>query len=433
MKQKKERMFFLNLEVRVMRILHVDANSAYLSWTAADLLEKGYPVDIRTIPAVIAGDPENRHGIILAKSMAARACGIKTGDSLFEARQKCPALLVFPPDYDLYLACSDAMYDILYEYSPLIQRYSIDECFMDFSRCEERFGPAEQAAFAIKDRIREELGFTVNVGVGTNKLLAKMAGELSKPDKVHTLLTRGEIEEKLWPLPVGELFMVGRASVRKLEKINIRTIGQLAQADRALLRSLLKSHGQLIWEYANGIDGDRVVPNSEILQKGLSNSMTLPADALSRLEAEEYLLALTDRVTSRLRRQECKASLIGVSVKAASFVRYTHQVQLPFFTDDTTRIYQYVCRLFEECWKGEPVRQLGVRVSEFVRADAYQLSVFDFEKLPEDEALNRVVDQIRERFGQTAIYRGTFANMDRKPLEGGVNDGNYMMMGGYKL
>lgn len=416
-----------------MRVLHVDANSAYLSWTAVDLLEKGYPLDLRTVPAVIAGDPENRHGIILAKSIPAKVYKIGTGESLFEARQRCPELLVFPPDYDLYLACSDAMYDVLYEYSPLIQRYSVDECFVDFSSCEERFGPAEKAAFEIKDRIRDELGFTVNIGVGANKLLAKMAGELSKPDKVHTLLTRRDLEEKLWPLPVGELFMVGQASVRKLEKINIRTIGDLARADRALLRGLLKSHGQLIWEYANGIDGDRVIPNGEIIQKGLSNSMTLPADVLNRLEAEEYLLSLTDRVAGRLRRQGCKASLVGVSVKAASFVRYTHQIQLPFFTDDTTKIYRYVCRLFEECWKGEPIRQLGVRLSEFVRTDEYQLSVFDFEKLPEDEALNRVVDQIRARFGQTAIYRGTFANTDMKPLEGGVNDGNYMMMGGYKL
>ncbi len=415
-----------------MRILHVDVNSAYLSWTAVDLLEKGYPLDIRTVPAVIAGDPEGRHGIILAKSIPAKTYKIATGQSLFEARQKCPQLLIFPPDYDLYLGCSDAMYDVLHSYSPLIQRYSIDECFVDFTACEGRLGPAEQIAFEIKERIKKELGFTVNVGVGSNKLLAKMAGELSKPDKVHTLLNRTELEEKLWPLPVGELFMVGSASARELERINIRTIGDLARADSVLLRGLLKSHGQLIWEYANGIDGDRVIPNGEIVQKGLSNSMTLPADVTSCQEAEQYLLSLTDRVTGRLRRQGCKASLIGISVKAATFVRYSHQVQLPFFTDDTTRIYQYICRLFEECWKGEPVRQLGVRLSEFVRADEYQLSVFDFEKIPRDEALNQVVDQIRARFGQTAIYRGTFANSALKPLEGGVNDGNYMMMGGYK-
>lgn len=415
-----------------MTVLHVDANSAYLSWTAVSLLEQGYPLDIRRIPAVIAGDPANRHGIILAKSLAAKKSGIKTGMSLFEAQQICPKLEIFPPDYDLYLSCSEAMYDLLTEYSPVIQRFSIDECFMDYDRCEKRFGSPVRTAHEIKERIKKELGFTVNIGVGANKLLAKMAGELQKPDMVHTLLTRRELEEKLWPLPVGELFMVGRASAKKLKKLNINTIGELARAEPLLLRSLLKSHGQLIWEYANGIDRDRVVPNDRIIQKGLSNSMTLPYDVTDRESAQRYILALTDRVTGRLRRHGCKASLLGISVKTSSFVRYSHQVQLPFFLDDTTRIYDYMCRLFQECWKGEPVRQIGIHLTEFVRKDQYQLTFYDLRRMEEDEALNRVVDQIRERFGQTAIYRGTFVNTPLKPLEGGVNDGNYMMMGGYK-
>lgn len=415
-----------------MAILHVDANSAYLSWTAVDLLEKGYPLDIRTVPAAIAGDPENRHGIILAKSIPAKRYKIGTGESLFESKQRCPQLLVFPPDYDLYLSCSNAMYDILQEYSPVIQRYSVDECFVDFDHCQMRFGRPETAAFEIKERIKKELGFTVNIGVGSNKLLAKMAGELKKPDMVHSILSQQELEAKLWPLDVGELFMVGRASVKKLKKININTIGDLACSDPVLLRSLLKSHGQLIWEYANGIDHDQVTPNDQVLQKGLSNSMTIKYDVTDKREAENYLLALTDRVAGRLRRHQCKASLIGISVKTSGFIRYTHQVQLPFFTDDTSRIYRYICNLFEECWKGEPVRQLGIRLSEFARKDEYQLSLFDVQQIEEDEALNQVVDEIRDRFGQTAIYRGTFVNTTMKPLEGGINDGNYLMMGGYK-
>lgn len=415
-----------------MAILHVDANSAYLSWTAADLLEKGYPVDLRTVPSVIAGDPDNRHGIVLAKSIPAKQYGIGTGTSLFEARRRCPNLQVFPPDYDLYLACSEAMYRILLEYSPVIQRFSVDECFVDLGNGDENAAAAEETAYHIKERIKHELGFTVNVGVGTNKLLAKMAGELRKPDMVHTLLRKDELTEKLWPLPVGELFMVGRASVRKLKKLNINTIGQLAESDPALLRSILKSHGQLIWEYANGIDHDRVVPNDQIIQKGISNSMTLPYDVKDRTEAEHYILALTDRAAGRLRRHGCKAALIGISIKTDSFVRYTHQIQLPFSLDDTTKIYEYLCRLFAECWRGEPIRQIGVYFTDFTRKDRYQLSIFDLQHIEEDEALNRVVDRIRERFGQTAIYRGTFVNTDMKPLEGGVNEGNYMMMGGYK-
>lgn len=284
----------------------------------------------------------------------------------------------------------------------------------------------------MKERIKDELGFTVNIGVGRNKLLAKMAGELQKPDMVHTLLEHRELEEKLWPLPVRELFMVGRSSEQKLKKININTIGELAKSDPILLRSLLKSHGQLIWEYANGIDRDRVVCNDQVMQKGLSNGMTLPRDVTDRQEAEHYILALTDRVTGRLRRHGCKASLIGIAVKTSGFIRYSHQMQLPFCLDDTTRIYEYLRRLFAECWRGEPVRQISVYLTGLVRRDQYQLSIFDLQQTEEDEALNRAVDQIRERFGQTAIYRGTFVNTDMKPLEGGVNDGNYMMMGGYR-
>lgn len=415
-----------------MTVLHVDANSAYLSWTAVKLLEQGYSEDIRNISSVIAGDPDRRQGIVLAKSIPAKRCGIRTGTGLFEAVRLCPGLLVFPPDYDLYLSCSEAMYEILQEYSPTVQRFSIDECFADLAGCAEDAADAAHTAYIIKERIKKELGFTVNVGVGSNKLLAKMAGELQKPDKVHTLLNQREIEEKLWPMPVGELFMAGRASVKKLKGINIRTIGELANSDVFLLRRILKSHGQLLWEYANGIDRSQVIPNQYIVQKGLSNGMTLPCDVTEAEEAEQYILALSDRVTGRLRRLGCRASQLGIAVKTSGFCRYTHRMQLLFYLDDTTQIYRYFSRLFEECWRGEPVRQIGVHLTDLVRNDQCQMTFYDMQCISEDQALNRVVDQIRIRFGQNAIYRGTFVNTDMKPLEGGVNDGNYMMMGGYK-
>ena len=415
-----------------MTVLHVDANSAYLSWTAVKLLEQGYPEDIRNIPSVIAGDPDRRQGIILAKSIPAKNCGIRTGTALFEAFQLCPGLQVFPPDYDLYLSCSEAMYRILQEYSPTIQRFSIDECFADLADCVGTAAEAEHTAYIIKERIKKELGFTVNVGVGTNKVLAKMAGELRKPDMVHTLLNQSEIESKLWPLPVGELFMAGRASVKKLERINIRTIGELANSDVFLLRRILKSHGQLLWEYANGTDRTPVIPNSCIVQKGLSNGMTLPCNVTDAEEAERYILALSDRVTGRLRRLGCRAAQFGIAVKTSGLCRYTHQMRLPFYADDTTEIYRYFTRLFRQCWRGEPVRQLSVHLTELVRSDQCQLTFYDIQRTSEERALNQVVDQIRTRFGQKAIYRGTFVNTDMKPLEGGVNDGNYMMMGGYK-
>ncbi|WP_303857614.1 DNA polymerase Y family protein [Aminicella lysinilytica] len=415
-----------------MTVLQIDANSAYLSWTAAALLEQGYPVDIRTVPAVIAGNPKNRHGIILAKSIPAGKLGIGSGVSLFEARQKCPELLVFPPSFDLYLGCSDAMYEILKEYSPLIERYSVDECFLDHRLYAGHPASPVETAYEIKERIKAELGFTVNVGVGRNKLLSKMACELEKPDKVHCLLTDEDIREKMWPLDVKELFMVGRATTRRLEKINIKTIGSLAKTDPLLLKAMFKSHGTLIWEYANGIDNGKIIPKEQIVQKGIGNSMTIKYDLLDPQEARSYILSLTERVGGRLRRHRCKASLVVVSLCTGTFTRYTHQLKLPFFTSDTTTIYRYACRLLSECWKGEPIRQLGVKVGEFVRDDEYQLTVFDVEKIEKDEALNDAVDNIRSRFGSEAIYRGVFANSDLNPIEGGVNGGNFLMMGGFR-
>lgn len=395
------------------------------------MLEKGFPLDVRTVPAVIAGDPENRHGIILAKSIPAKRSGITTALSLWEAKLKCPDLLVFPPDYDLYLDCSNAMYTILAQYSPLIQRYSVDESFLDFQETRASGKSAVETAFEIRDRIREELGFTVNVGVGKNKLLAKMACEMEKPDRVHTLLTRDEIREKMHPLPVSELFMVGHASVRKLARLNIHTIGELAAADPALLETLLKSHGRLIWNYANGIDTDPVIPNSSLPERSVGNGMTIPYDVTDGREAEMYLLSLCERVGERVRRRGYKASLFSVSVCTNQFLYFSHQLKLPFFTDDTTTIFRYAVRLFYECWHHEPVRKLGVRAGVFCPRENVQLTFYDRDRLLKDEALNRAVDRIRLRFGTGSIERGVFANTPLRPVEGGVNDGNYLMMGGY--
>lgn len=413
-----------------MIVMHIDANSAFLSWTAAALLEEGYPVDLRTIPAVIAGNPEKRHGIILAKSIPCKKAGIITGESLFEARQKCPELVVMPPDYDLYMSCSDAMFRILYEYSPLVQRYSIDECFLDYTRSESRFGDPVKTAYEIKDRIKEELGFTVNIGVSANKLLAKMASELKKPDRVHTLWP-AEIQTKMWPLPVRELYMVGRATEKKLKHININTIGDLAAADPVHMKALLKSHGLLIWEYANGIDDTPVIPNSEIPQKGLGNSTTIAYDVADRTEAHKILLALVERAAMRLRRLKCKAFVVAVSVKTDGFLRYSHQIKLQFGINSTSEIYRHVRELFDQCWKGEPIRHLGVYVSDFSEGEMQQLSIFDHGNAGQNLKLDEAVDAIRRKYGDRAIMRGTFANSKIDPLQGGTNDGDFIMMGGY--
>lgn len=416
-----------------MIVMHIDANSAYLSWTAVNLLQNGYGTDIREIPSAIAGDPNNRHGIILAKSIPAKKYGITTGESLFEARRKCPELQVFPPEFDLYMKCSQEMFNILKEYSPLVQRYSVDECFLDYTLSERKFGDPVKTAYEIKDRIKNELGYTVNVGVSCNKLLAKMGSELKKPDRVHTLFPE-EIEEKMWPLPVEELFMVGRATAKKLKKMNINTIGDLARTDVIYLKSLLKSHGELVWNYANGIDPSPVTVNDEIDQKGIGNSMTLKYDVTDRKEAKMFLLSLSERVGMRLRKHGFKAGLVSVTVKSSGFEKYSHQMKLYTYTDSTTEIYKYACRLFDQCWKGEPIRLLGVSVTNFKNPDEpEQISMFGEEKKEKEQALDKAIDAIRERYGQGAIIRGAFANHQNvKPIEGGVNDGNYIMMGGHE-
>jgi len=414
-----------------MIIMHIDANSAYLSWTAADMLENGYDIDIRNIPSAIAGDPDNRHGIILTKSTPAKRYGIKTGESLLEARRKCPDLKVFPPDYDLYMRCSNAMYDILCRYSPAIQRYSVDECFLDYTRSTLKFGDPVKAAYEIKEAVKEELGFTVNIGVSTNKLLAKMASELKKPDMVHTIFPC-EIEKKMWPLDISELFMVGRATAGKLKAVNINTIGDLANADRALIKALLKSHGELVWEYANGMDGSPVVLNEAIVQKGVGNSITVPYDVLDMKEAREVLLALSERVGMRLRAIRCISSLVSLHLRTSELWGYGHQVQLQRYTDSTSDIYDIACGLLEECWKGESLRQIGVSVSHLSGNADRQLTIFDREGLEKEERLNKTVDAIRREFGERVIERAVFANTETDPIQGGVNDGNYLMMGGYK-
>ena len=414
-----------------MLVFHVDANSAYLSWTAADLIEKGYGMDIRNMPAVISGNPDNRHGIILAKSIAAKKFGIKTGESLFEAKQKCPELKVFAPDYDLYLSCSEAMYEMLYEYTPLIQRYSIDECFCDMTACKKAMKNPIAAAYEIKERIKKELGFTVNIGIGENKLCAKMAGELKKPDLIHTIW-KHEIPKKLWPLPAGELFMVGRATEKKLQKFNINTIGDIAKASPVWLRTVLKSHGLLIHNYANGIDNEPVTVNEEIQRKGLGNGLTYSYDLLTREEIDTELLALCERVGERLRRYGKVAGLVRVHIRSSNLNGYSHQIKLTGTIETTDEIYAIAKQLIDEMWKGEPVRAMSVSLSDLYGHNQVQLSMFDSKNKERNEKLDKVVDEIRKLFGDGSIFRGRFANTEISPIQGGVNDGDYIMMGGFK-
>lgn len=408
-------------------IFHVDVNSAYLSWEAVYRLQHGENVDLREIPAVIGGDPKTRHGIVLARSIPAKKYGIKTGQSLYSAFQKCPNLTIISPSYELYLKCSRAMVNILKEYSPCVQVFSVDECFLDFTNLENLYGNPIDLAHKIKDRIHKELGFTVNIGISNNKLLAKMASDLKKPNMVHSLFPN-EIEKKMWPLPIENLYMVGHATAPKLKKMGIFTIGDLAKSDINLIKHKFKKHGEMIFNYANGTEVSDVRMENYIKRRGVGNSTTISFDVEDRNTAHMILLSITEMVAMRLRSMGYSCRVVSVKIKTNEFIRYSHQRKLFSETDCTNKIYSVVKELFNEVWKGEPIRHLGVRVSEISENTDYQKTFFDDRSLEKNRALDKTIDDIRLRFGKHSLVRSTFLNSRIKPMIGGVGEDHYPMM-----
>lgn len=401
-------------------IYHIDVNSAFLSWTAAYRTRVlGEDTDLRDIPSAICGDTESRHGIILAKSTPAKKYGITTGEPLHQALAKCPQLVVEKPDYDMYVRASASFIRLVREVAPLVEQYSIDEAWADMSGTAEMYGSPVMTALRLKDRIRDELGFTVNIGISDNKLLAKMAGELQKPDKVITLFPC-EIREKLWPLPVRELFMVGPATERKLKMLGMKTIGDIAAADPALLRAHMHSHGELIWNYANGRCDDEV--NDECaLNKGYGNSTTTPRDILDKETAHGVLLSLSETVGARMRRDGQTGSCIGVSLRTSAFAQLSRQEQLRFSTDSTDEIYAAACALFDRLWDGRtPLRQLGVQITNVSREHFRQRDIFEPDRYEKLAKTDKAVDAIRLRFGIDSLKRARFIGGEERHMSGGL-------------
>lgn len=423
---KTERVFAImplqEANTRLKRIVyHIDVNSAFLSWEAVYRLHhKGGTVDLREIPAAVGGDMEMRHGIILAKSIPAKKYKVTTGETILEAQRKCPNLVLVPPNYNLYEKCSHAFMEILREYSDVVEQYSIDEAFLDMSSSYHLFGTPEQTAEQIKDRIREELGFTVNVGISVNKLLAKMASDFQKPDRVHTLYPE-EIPVKMWPLPVSDLFFVGRATTKKLLTLGITTIGELAQADPVWLRKVLKKQGEIVWAFANGIDESPVL-NEAPANKGYGNSTTIPFDVRDYNTAKKVLLGLSETVGSRLRADNVEIEVVTVGIRYADLSYISHQKKLLSSTNLTIKIYEAACGLFQELWNGEPIRHLGVHTGKVLDGDIFrQLALFDetdYDKLAKADA---TLDEIRERFGIDAVKRAVFVDSPIDHMSGGIS------------
>ena len=410
-------------------IFHIDVNSAFLSWSAVEKLKNGSDVDIREIPSIIGGDEASRHGIVLAKSVSAKKYGVTTGEPVAAALRKCANLVMEPPNHQMYREYSRQLMDYFKTYTPDIEQLSVDECFLDYTPIAHLYGEPTDFANRLKNEVKEKFGYTVNIGISEVKILAKMASDFQKPDRVHTLW-KSEIQKKMWPLPVSELYMVGKSSLPKLRNLGIRTIGDLAGMSPEILEAHFKSFGKLIWENANGIGSD-VVESEETAAKGVGNSTTLREDVTDADNAKKVLLSLAESVSGRLRKHEFLAGNVAVEIKYANFTKCSHQAPFLTPTNATSKIYELSCLLFDELWDGSPVRLLGIRCSKLQDVgEPVQMSLFDMEfpekengktamsKVPNREKLEKLdkaMDSIKKRYGDGAIVRGSSLIRDKKP------------------
>lgn len=403
------------------KIFHIDVNSAYLSWEAAYRIKSGEKLDLRTIPSIVGGDEKQRKGIVLAKSIPAKAFDIQTGEPIKSALKKCPYLKIVPPNYERYLKASNDLMKLMDKYSPYIQRFSVDEMFIDYKGWTNPISYGDM----IREDVAKSLGFTVNVGIGDNKLLAKIASDFKKPDMTHTLY-KEEIPKKLWPLPVKDLFMVGSRTERKLLSRGIETIGDLARLDPQYIESWLKKPGLLIWNYANGIENSPVSSKSGPI-KSIGNSTTIPFDVETEDKALMIILALAEMVGLRLRSIRKKAWLVSTTIKYSDFTRQSKQRKLFSPINGTQSIYLEAKALFRDLWTGQAIRHLGVRVQGLEDADTKQLSFFA--KYKDPPKLNQAIDSIRYEYGLKSIQRSIFINSGISPIIGGTSeDLDYPMM-----
>ncbi len=394
-------------------IFHIDVNSAFLSWASVARVKAGES-DLRRVPSAVSGDPSKRTSVVLAKSIPAKKFDVRTGEPISMALKKCPGLVIVPPDFSLYVACSRAFKAICADYSPLMEEFSIDECFLDMSGMEHLYPNILDAAYELKDRIKNELGFTVNVGVGSNKLLAKMASDFEKPDKVHTLFA-AEVESKMWPLPVRDLLFLGKATAEKLERLSIITIGDLATADPSVLRPIVgEKMSRQLHARANGMDSSPV----EAMRpkaKSYSHSITPEENVTDYDTADALLLALTDAAAARMRADHCKAFNVSVVIRDTDFKNRSHQRQLDCATDVTRDLYTVAKSLLRELWNKAPLRLLGVALSDLTDGTGMQFSLFGGEDggSEKQRKIDAAVDAVRGKYGKDTLLRGATMGVRR--------------------
>lgn len=378
-------------------ILHIDVNNAFLSWTAVDLLNKGYKYDIRNSYSVIGGDESKRHGVVLAKSLPCKKIGIKTAETLYQARKKCRVVKVYSPDYDLYQRMSKELFKLISTYTSDIEIYSIDECFLDYTPVKNLYGDEVRFAHALKDEIENVLGFTVNIGIGNNKLCAKMASDFTKPNKVHTLY-KEEVKTKMFPLDVGELFGVGKQSTKKLKKIGINTIEDLAKSEVNDLCKYFKNTSNKMIEAANGIDNSIVKIEKEG-RVSISSSKTLRTDVDSIAFLNKQLEHIAASLGRQLRKEKRYCNVVAVILKDEFFKMSTHQMKLHNPTDLDKDIFEASKKLLLEMKKESKVRLIGIRLDKLVKDPNYQLSIFEKNKrIKKDNELQYIVDEINDKY-----------------------------------
>lgn len=383
-------------------IMHIDVNNAFLSWTAVDLLNKGYKVDIRKEVSVIGGDETKRRGIVLAKSIPAKKEGIQTAETLYIARKKCPRLKIYSPNYELYKTMSNNLFSYLKKYTSDIEIVSIDECFLDYGKVKRIYGDEIKFAYKIKNEIYNLYGFTVNIGIANNKLCAKMASDFTKPNKVHTLFSN-EVKEKMWPLYIGDLYGIGKKSAEKLVKIGICKIEDLALSTKEKLYPYFKNQSSYMINIANGIDDSEVI--SEISNpKCISETYTLLYDYDDINEINKELKRITESITNDLKKTKRYTSVIAVIIRDKYFKTNTHQLKLKNATDNKDEIYEVVKKLFKESWDETPIRLIGVRLDSLSNSNDYQISLFEnIEEKVKDEKINKTIGELKKKFGDNII------------------------------
>ena len=384
-------------------ILHCDANSYYAS------VECLYTPEIREKPVAVGGSVEARHGIILTKNTIAKKYGIRTGEAIWQAKQKCPDLICVPPDFPLYVRFSGKMRRIYEQYSSRVEAFGLDESWIDLTGTGVTFGDGVRIAEEIRARIRNELGITVSIGVADNKILAKLGSDMKKPDAV-TALPPDHFREKIWDLPVQELLYVGPSTARRLARLGITTIGGLARCDSAVLQGLLGKNGLLLKAYANGQDRTPVMPiDHRSCVKSVGNSTTPPHDLVHMEDARCIYYLLAESVAARLREGGFRARCVSISARTTTLITRSHQTMLPRSTNLTDEIARAAITLFKERFAhGFPYRSVGLSCSALSPDDTpVQLDFMgDETRRIHMERLERSIDDLRRRYGHQIVQRG---------------------------